>query len=64
MKTASKHSWKARKGMSFIVFNKIARDMEAAGFGSTLLYFNTRKNWYTHIINSYVDNVLLETPKF
>ena len=38
-KTASKHSWKAGKGMSFIVFNKIARDMEAAGFGNQLLYF-------------------------
>ena len=47
-----------------IVFNKIARDMEAAGFGNPLLYFNTRKNYYTHVINSYVDHVLLETPIF
>ena len=50
--------------MSFIVFNKIARDIEAAGFGNPLLYFNTCENSYTHVINSYVDNVLLETPKF
>ena len=47
-----------------IVFNKIARDMEAAGFGNPLLYFNMRENYYTHVINSYVDHVLLETPTF
>ena len=47
-----------------IVFNKIARDMKAAGFDNPLLYFNTRENHYTHIINSYVDHVLLEMPKF
>ena len=47
-----------------IVFNKIARDMEAAGFGNPLLYFNTRENYYTQVINSYVDHVLLETPIF
>ena len=63
-KTASKHSWKARKGMSFIVFNKIARDMEAAGFDNPLLYFNTHENCNTHVINSYVDHMLLEMPKF
>ena len=45
-----------------IVFNKIARDMEAAGFGNPLLYFNTLENYQTHI--SYVDHVLLETPIF
>ena len=28
-----------------IVFNKIARDMKDAGFGNTLLYFNTRENF-------------------
>ena len=33
--------------MSFIVFNKIARDMEAAGFGNPLLYFNMHKLLYT-----------------
>ena len=26
-----------------IVFNKIVRDMEAAGFGNRFLYFNTHK---------------------
>ena len=47
-----------------IVFNKIARDMEAAGFGNPLLYFNIRENYYTQVINSYVDHVFLETPIF
>ena len=47
-----------------IIFNKIADDMEAAGFGNPLLYFNTRENYYTHIINSYVDHVFFETPGF
>ena len=32
-----------------IGFNKIARDMEATGFGNPLLHFNTRKNYYTHV---------------
>ena len=47
-----------------IIFIKIARDMEADGFGDPLLYFNTRKHYFTHVINSYVDHVLLETPTF
>ena len=47
-----------------IVFNKISRDMEAVGFGNPLLYFNTRENCYTHVINSYVDHDVLETPIF
>ena len=33
-----------------------------AGFGNPLLYFNKRENYYTHVLNSYVDHVLLETP--
>ena len=41
-----------------------ASDMEAAGFGNPLLYFNMRENYYTHVKNSYVDRVLLETPIF
>ena len=32
-----------RSKRNAIVFNKIARDMEAAGFGNPLLYFNMRK---------------------
>ena len=47
-----------------ICFNKIARNMEATGFGNPLLYFNTRENYYTRVINSYVDNVLWKRPHF
>ena len=47
-----------------IGFNKTNSDMEATGFGNLFLYFNTRENYYTHVINNYVDHVLLETPIF
>ena len=41
-----------------IVFNKIARDMEAAGFGNRLLYFNMSEI-IIHVINENVGWQLL-----